>query len=310
MKFIFIVGVSRSGTTLMRRILNRSDQIAISTENHFLGHLIPTEGVRYKFRKFGDLSDDDTVRRLVEYIYSSDFKKGSKYRILSKHWHWIIKKVDREDFLQRILASDRSERALFTIMMQMYADYWGKPIMGEKTPAHLRYVPTLMAWFPDGKIIHMLRDPRAIFVSELRRRKETPVTAPFKQLKQFDFLFKFFIMLQTTVVWFESIQRYYKYKRIYPNNYYLLKFEDLVSDPEKHIGQVCEFLGVEFQDKMLEQKVVSRGFRFKQTGFDAQAATRWKERIDRWISAWFSFWFGKYLKEFGYVDSKRVLQVV
>jgi len=133
----------------------------------------------------------------------------------------------------------------------MYADYWGKPIMGEKTPAHLRYVPTLVAWFPDGKIIHMLRDPRAIFVSELRRRKETPVTAPFKQLNKCYFLFKLFIMLQTTVVWFESIQRYYKYKRIYPNNYYLLKFEDLVSDPEKHIRQVCEFLGVEFQDKML-----------------------------------------------------------
>ena len=301
-KFIFIVGVSRSGTTLMRGVLNRSDQIAISNENHFLGHLIPSEGVRYKFRRFGDLSDDENVQRLVDYIYSGQFEKSSKHRMISYHWRWIIKEVDREDFLQRILDSDRSERALFTVMMQVFADHWGKPIMGEKTPAHFRYVPTLMEWFPDGKIIHMLRDPRAIFISELRRRTELPaITPPFKQLKQIDFLFKLYIVLQTTVVWFESVLRCSKYKRIDPDNYYLLKFEDLVSDPEKHIRQVCDFLGVEFQDKMLWQKVVSQGFQLGQPGFDTQAAIRWKKHIDPWISTWFSFWFRKYLKEFGYV---------
>jgi len=301
-KFVFIVGVSRSGTTLIRRVLNRSDQIAIANENHFLGHLIRIEGARYKFRKTGDLSEDDNVRRLVDCIYSGEFEKSSKHRRISYHWRWIIKKVDREDFLQRILDSDRSDRALFTVMMQVFADHRGKLIMGEKTPAHLRYVPTLMEWFPDGKVIHMLRDPRAVFISELRRRKEIPITPPFKQLKQFDFPFKLYIVLQTTAVWFESILRYSKYKRIYPNNYYLLKFEDLVSDPEKHIRQVCDFLGVGFQDKMLKQKVVSRGFQLGQPGFDTQAAIRWKKHIDPWINVWFSFWLGKYLKEFGYVD--------
>jgi hypothetical protein len=301
-RFVFVVGVSRSGTTLMRRILNRSDQIAIANENHFLGHLIPVESARHKFKKMGDLCDDDNVQRLVDYIYSGEFEKNSKYRGISYHWRWIVKNVDRENFLQRVLDSDRSDRALFTVMMQVFADHWGKPIMGEKTPAHLRYVPTLMKWFPDGKVIHMLRDPRAIFISELRRRKELPVTPPFKQLRRFIFLFKLYIMLQTTVVWLESIQRYYKYKRIYPDNYYLLKFEDLVSDSEKHIRQVCDFLGVEFQDKMLEQKVVSRGFQLGRTGFDAEAATRWKKHIDPWINVWFSFWLGKYLREFGYLD--------
>jgi hypothetical protein len=300
--FVFIVGVSRSGTTLMQRVLNRSDQIAIANENHFLGHLIHVEGVRHKFKKIGDLSDNDNVRELVDYIYSGELEKNSKYREISYHWHWIIKNVDREDFSQRILDSDRSDRALFIVMMQVFADYWGKPVMGEKTPAHLRYVSTLMEWFPAGKIIHMLRDPRAIFVSELRRRKELPVTPPFKQLNHFDFPFKLYVMLQTTIVWFEGMFRYSKYKRVYPNNYYLLKFEDLVSDPEKHIRRVCDFLGVEFQDKMLRQKVVSRGFQLGQSGFDAQAATRWEKHIDPWISTWFSFWFRKYLKEFGYLD--------
>jgi hypothetical protein len=96
--------------------------------------------------------------------------------------------------------------------------------------------------------------------------------------------------------------RYFKYKERYPDKYYLLKFEDLINDSEKHIRRVCDFLGVDFQDKMLEQKVVSRGFQLGQAGFDAQAATRWKEHIDPWINNWFSFWFRKHLKEFGYAD--------
>jgi hypothetical protein len=301
--FIFIVGVSRSGTTLMRQVLNCSDQIAICEENHFLGHLIPSQGARHKFRKFGDLADDDNVRKLVDYIYSGEFDKDSrKFRILSYHWRWILKRVDKEDLLQRILDSDRSERALFTVMMQVLADRWGRPIAGEKTPAHIRYVPTLMEWFPNGKIIHMLRDPRAIFVSELRRRKSLAITIPYKHLKRVDFLFELFIVLQTTLAWFESILRYHKYRELYPNNYYLLRFEDLVNDPEKHIRRVCDFLEVDFQKKMLDQVVVSRGFRLGQAGFDAQAATRWKEHVAPWINAWFLFGFRRYLEEFGYVD--------
>jgi hypothetical protein len=302
-KYVFIFGVSRSGTSLMRTILNSSDQIAICNENHFLGHLIPFEGARYKFRRFGDLTNDDNVRRLVDYIYSGEYRRSvQRYRAFSYHWRWIMEWVDREDFLQRILASDRSERALFVVMMQVFADHFGKPIMGEKTPAHFRYVSTLIDWFPDGKIIHMIRDPRGIFMSELRTRKAEPITPPFEQLKNHDSLFTLYVVLQTTVTWIESITRGFKYKKLYPDNYYPLKFEDLVADPERQIRSVCDFLGVEFQEKMLEQVVVSKGFQLGKSGFDKKAATRWKEQISPWVERWFSFWFGKYLSKLGYTD--------
>jgi hypothetical protein len=241
---------------------------------------------------------------LVDYLYSGGFRRDSKHRPVSYHWLWIIEWVDKEDFLQRILKTDRSDRALFSVMMRVFADHLGRPIMGEKTPAHLRYVSTLMEWFPNAKVIHMLRDPRGVFISDLRRRKKLPVTFPFKQLNRHDTLLKLFIMLQTTAVWLEAVLRYHRYAKLYPDNYLLVKFEDLVTDPEKHIGRVCEFLEIEFQDKMLEQEVVSVGFRWKETGFDGQAASRWQEHIDPWIDRWFSFWFRNYLKEFGYLDSQ------
>jgi omega-hydroxy-beta-dihydromenaquinone-9 sulfotransferase len=304
-QYIFIVGVSRSGTTLMRRILNSSDEIAIASENHYLGHVIASEGVRHRLRQFGSLADDANLRRLVDYLYSDAFKSSSKYRDVSTLWRWLTRRVPKDELLGRLLASDRSERAMFRAILQLYAEHKGKRVMGEKTPAHVRYVPTLMEWFPEGRVIHMLRDPRGIFVSELRRRGKQALSTPYKQLRRFKLAFKLFILLQVTVLWYESVFRYRRHKRQYSDNYYLLRFEDLVRDPESHIQRVCDFVGVGYQDKMLEQEIVSKGFQEGQVGFDSGAAERWREHIDPWIDQWFRFWFHGALCEFGYLSRQR-----
>ncbi len=179
---IFIVGVSRSGTTLMRRILDKHSRIGIATENHYLGHLLAWEGTRSYFRRVGDLREDASIRRLVELIYSGDLQRRSRLRELSPYWRWLTERVPREDIEAYLLASDRSERGVFQAFLRIYADRRGKVIMGEKTPAHLAYVDTLLTWFPDARVIHCMRDPRAIYVSELRRRSEHAVGFPYRQL--------------------------------------------------------------------------------------------------------------------------------
>ena len=83
---IFVVGSSRSGTSLMRHILERSDRIAIARENHFLGHLRGSEGARNYFRRAGDLQSDDTMRKIVEMIYTGDFQRQSRWREVSTFW--------------------------------------------------------------------------------------------------------------------------------------------------------------------------------------------------------------------------------
>jgi hypothetical protein len=298
--YIFIVGLSRSGTTLMRNILNQSDWIAISRENHFLGHLVGAEGMRQKFRKFGDLSNDENVHKLVDHLYSGGSERSSWFRRASSHWRWITRRVDRQDFTQKLLETDRSERAFFILLMQLFADKKGKPIMGEKTPAHFRYVETLLNWFPEGKIIHMMRDPRGIFVSEWRRRQKEAQSFPYQQLKRLPFLMKLVILLQTTITWREGARRCLENQKRYPLNYYTQRFEDLVSDPARQVQEMCAFIGVPFQPSMLEQTVVSLGFQEKQTGFDAGAANRWKKHITPGVDAWFRFWLGDDMNKFGY----------
>ena len=297
---IFIVGVSRSGTTLMRRILDRHSRIGIVTENHYLGHLLPWEGTRHYFRRLGDPRDDATVREMVELIYSGELQRRSKLRELSPYWRWLTGKVPRADIEAYLLASDRTERGFFEAFLRIYADRRGKAIIGEKTPAHVDYVEELLAWFPDGRVVHCLRDPRAIYVSELRRRTEHAVGFPYRQLAAVPALMARFVLLEVVWAWARAVHRHRQLSRRYPGRYRLLRFEDLVSAPQDTLDDICAFLGVESEPRMLEQKVTSRGARVGSAGFDAGAAVRWREHIDPGARAAIETLLGRRLAEMGY----------
>jgi hypothetical protein len=278
---VFIVGVSRSGTTLLRRVLDRHSLIAIATENHYLGHLLSWEGARHYFRRVGDLRDDAAVHRLAELIYSPELQRRSRWRQLSPYWRWLTGKVPRAEMEARLLATDRSERGIFMAFLRVYADRRGKVIVGEKTPAHLAYVDTLLDWFPGGRVLHIMRDPRAVFVSELRRRAERAEGVPYRQLTRVPALLEGFVLLEVTWAWAAAVGRHRSFARRHRDRYRLLRFEDLVTAPEETLADICDFLGVELEPAMLDQKVTSRGALVGQAGFDPGAADRWRGSI-RW----------------------------
>ncbi|MEO6578878.1 MAG: sulfotransferase [Candidatus Limnocylindria bacterium] len=298
---VFVVGVSRSGTTLMRRILEGSDDIAICSENHYMGHLIASEGVRQQIRRrFGDGRDDATARRIVDFIYGAGLESGTRLRGVSRQWRWTVRHVPKAAFLDRYLASDRSERALFEIVLWTYAEHAGKRIMGEKTPAHVRYVDTLIEWFPDGRVIHMLRDPRAIYISELRRRTSVATSLPYRLLRHAGPLLAGFVAVQTAVAWLESVNLFRRHRRRYPDRYLGVRFENLVESPASEVDRISRFVGVDTQPEMLDQVVVSRGHRLGETGFDAAAADRWRNELGPIVRAWFRLLLGAEMRRLGY----------
>jgi hypothetical protein len=299
---VFVVGVSRSGTTLMRRILEGSSQVAICSENHYLGHLIGSEGVRHRLAALGDLRDDAVVERVVNYIYEGGIERSSRLRGVSRQWIWTRRQIPRAEFRDRLLHSDRTERAVFEVMMRSYADKRGKPIMGEKTPAHVRYVDTLMAWFPRGRVVHMMRDPRAIYLSELRRRRIEPGSLPYQLLRRTGPLFAGAVLVETTLAWLESVVRLRRHRRRYRDRYMLLRFEDLVAEPETQIGRLCDFLGIPVEESMLDQRVVSKGQNAGAAGFDKAAATRWRGALGPVAAAWLWLWTARQRRSLGYGD--------
>ncbi len=293
---IFIVGVARSGTTLARTILQHSGQVAIAAENHFVGHVQGRRSVRDELHRVGDLSDDATLRRIVELIYSGELAR----RIGQEpYFAWLVKAVDRTRFEERLLAAERSDRGIFKLMLDLYAESKGMARSGEKTPAHVRQVDTLLEWFPDARVVHMVRDPRAIYVSELRRRREHNVRRSYRLLTRIPAAYALYVMLKTTVLWADAADLDASYAQRYPDQYRRQRFEDLVQHPEEQITDLFDFLGLEVTPGSLDQKVVSVGFNVGRQGFDAEAATRWRGQISAVPSRFLAATLGARMRRMG-----------
>jgi hypothetical protein len=297
---IFVVGVSRSGTTLLRRILQRSPRIGIAQENHYLGHLLPRQGVRHHFRRLGDLGDDATIRRIVDSLYGGGFRRRSRLREISPFWRWLLREVPRADVEQRLLAAERTERGVWVALLRLYAERRGnKPIIGEKTPAHLRYADTLLEWFTDGRVVHIMRDPRAIYVSDTRRRRERP-TAPYSWLMRVPLAFETVMLLQTGLTWALAARHHFRLAARQPERYLMVRFEDVVGDPAATLPRLFAALGVEMPAGVDEVRVVSRGFRHGEQGLDAAAAQRWREQIHPLARRLLGLLLGHHLRRLGY----------
>jgi hypothetical protein len=297
---IFVVGVSRSGTTLMRNVLNSHSRVGIAPENHYLGHLLPGGGYRDVFRRDGRLDDDTSIERITRRIYAADFQHGTRLRPVSPFWRWLKRSVPRKELRRRLLAAPRTEQGQFDALLRTYADAKGKAIPGEKTPAHVAFVDTLFAWYPGARVVHMIRDPRAVFVSELRRRLETPTAIPYRWLVRLPPLFRGFVLLETAWAWAGAVRHHRRLTRLYPDAYTLVRFEDLVRQPAVAIDDLCAFLGLAAEPAMLEQEVTSRGTQLGQSGFDAGAADRWRASIGPGQAAWLERLLGRRLDELGY----------
>jgi hypothetical protein len=265
---VFIVGCGRTGSTLLREILNKSEQVCISPETHFLRRFSRL-GVKKELKNFGDLLDDGNVKKLVDYLYSK------KVRALGA-WGWLNKNVDKQHFTQRLLGSDRSERAIFFLVMQAYTEVnkGGSAddlILGDKTPTHLYYVPTLLEWFPGAKIIHTFRDPRGIIVSKLKK-VEKGLEGPqvrYSYLPEWllDPLITPIEVVHITKFWFDAARLHAKYEQLYPHQYHLVRFEDLISEPEKQIRQICDFLNIDFENAMLDEiNIVGSSYQSERRG--------------------------------------------
>jgi len=295
-RYIFIVGLPRTGTKLIINILSRSSsKIYISPETHFVGHLI-RPGLRKKMKSLGDMTEDVNVCKFVDLLYSD--------QVQDTYWKALRSGalgIHRKKLLDSFLESDRSDRGMFEVIMHASSQAAESEILGEKSPAHLYHVPTLLKWFPDAKIIHTLRDPRAVLVSELKKRKKSQKSKPYTR---FTWPFhSLFILMHVTFAWQRAFRLDERYSNLYPSNYYLSKFEDIIIAPDMSIRRLCEFLEIEFQLDMLSIPTVDSSFSNEQktrSGFDVQTLDRWKKHIAPWMNKWFIFWGKKTLQNFGY----------
>jgi hypothetical protein len=301
-QYVFIVGMPKTGTKLVKNILENStkNNFKITSEIHFLGHLVNLirPGLRHEIQKIGSRFDDDTIKKFVAYL----FQKGKS----SPNYSYLLQlqsghlKITKDDLIKRMIKSDRSDKEIYKILLTSHVKDNEKVIIGEKAPPNLWHVPKLIEWFPNAKIIHTFRDPRAILTSQWIKKTGSPVD--YYLFKPSSPMYTFMIVLHITVAWLYAVFLHKKYQRLYPNNYFLIKFEDIINNPPYSIKKMCRFLEIEFDDQMLKPKQQGSSYRQKiATGFNVTTLNRWESYLQPWMKKWMTLFTKKYLKEFGYI---------
>lgn len=128
----YVIGVGRSGTTLLRVMLDEHSRLAIPGEAPWVTSVDPSAGVRgiLAHPRFGEWElDPAAVMAAVE-------------RHQPETWPDLI------DTLFCAVAARRS-----------------KPRWGDKTPSHIDHLAKLARWFPDAAFVHIIRDGRAVAAS-------------------------------------------------------------------------------------------------------------------------------------------------
>lgn len=212
---IFIIGVPRSGTTLLRVLLDSHPHIACGPETPWLCAHHPA-----------------TVGSLVEYM--------------SEDRHGYAKNFDgtREEVFA-------AARVFVDSLLSAYARRKGKRRWAEKTPENLRFLPFLRELFPDARIIHLRRNPLDVAISTSVVPAHRQGITPFNESR----LGLFYGVSITNNVFNALLRWVYWDRMIVSGltgvDVVPVQYEELVRTPEPVLRRVLAFAGEDWVPEML-----------------------------------------------------------
>ena len=219
----FVIGVGRSGTTLLRLMLDAHPDLAIPPETHFLPALIELfEG--------GRPSADELVAAVETHPGWRDF--GLSKAELRAAFSPAVASDDTQA-TEETLDAGGAIRAFYAA----YAARHGKPRWGDKTPVYIESIARIGGVLGDqARFVHLIRDGRDVAVSRgARAVKRGREATPAREEAQ---------------TWKRRIEGARKQAKAV-EHYLELRYEDLIADPEAVLRQVCRFTEIEFHPAML-----------------------------------------------------------
>lgn len=213
---IFIVGTERSGSNLLRAILNGNPGIYIPHPPHIMKDLGPVEGL------YGDLRDDRNFRRLI----------NDAARLIELHFFpWEVAPSRQEAFET---AAARNLYCVKAAFYEQYRRFKGAERWGCKSTFMVHYADTAMKHSPGAKFIHLVRDGRDVAVSAKNS------------------VFNHFHPYYVARLWNEQQKTAAGLaEKLGRDAFLTVRYEDLLADPEKTVKAVCAFLGEDYSDGLL-----------------------------------------------------------
>ncbi|MBV6645364.1 MAG: sulfotransferase [Cyclobacteriaceae bacterium] len=215
----FIIGSGRNGSTLLNKMLNQQSELFLPSEQYFLGPSI---------LKFG-FSNYSSWQHLASLMVSP---------LLSSLGRHTWDDFEGDQLLQEVLELPKKNRTfqnLIDIIFRHHSQYGKRKLWGDSTPLNLVYFPEIRYVFPKSKYIFLLRDGRDVVASFKKGGEEA-----FDELAQIHYGIS---------RWNMSAKTFRKYER--SSNTILVRYEDVVSNPQKELRRISAFLDVTYEEKML-----------------------------------------------------------
>lgn len=214
---IFVVGVPRSGTTLLAAMLAGHSRLSCGTETRFFRFLAEIDPA--------ELCDQFSwPDNAVEFLFSIklvDIPVPQHYGLAREQIHSYLR--SRRPEVSVVLSS----------LTEQFMRRQGKRRWVEKSPEHLRYVDSIRKYFPQSPIIRILRDPRDVALSLVK----TPWGPS--------------AFLDALMLWRrydDQSARFFQRDE----NCYTIRYENLLQSPEAELKKLCAFIDEEYEHGMLD----------------------------------------------------------
>jgi hypothetical protein len=212
---LLVLGVRRSGTTLLRVMLDRNSRLAIPDESYFLPQLAARHRGSIDVASFVD--DLSRIGTLADW------------------------RVDPERVRARLRDGMRTGDAIAAVF-ETYAAARDKERWGDKTPMYMQHLPLLETLFPRAQYVHLIRDGRDV-ASSFLAMPDGVVTKTWAHPRSVpDFACEW----RTEVEAARELGA-----RVGRDRYLEVRYEALVADPQSALGAICAFAGLPYEAEMV-----------------------------------------------------------
>jgi hypothetical protein len=211
---VFVVGCPRSGTTLLRLMLDAHPALAIPPESHFIPQIARVRS------RYEQPSGFDAEHMAV------DVMRGLRFQ----DWHLP------EEAVRAALRERRPTTlgAAVECFFVAYADAHDKARWGDKTPGYSIELPLISDLFPEAVFVHLIRDGRDVALSLME------VPRPPRSFAE------------AAQVWRHRVSTGRTDGAALGDRYLELRYEALVEDPESALKQICWLASLDYTAAMLD----------------------------------------------------------
>jgi hypothetical protein len=210
MRYFFVCGAPKSGTTWLQRLLDAHPAVVCSGEGHFIERLAaPMFQVSKQYNAH--------LQLVAERVYEG---------------HPYYNALEERDLAPLVRSF------IITLMARRHKP--GAVVVGDKTPRYTEFLNQLRTLFPDACFLHMVRDPRDVAVSllhhGLRAGYADALTSGSRVQAE--------ITANAAQAWLKAQVLFGRFAEANPEQCLELRYEDLSVSPDDVLARTFRFLGV------------------------------------------------------------------